>query len=529
MIPAVLLVGPLLLACGGGASSPGDERVLYLHEALPADGSSFGRVNPRTYDLGSLSTSPPQGMEIRACGDVVAFAGAAGVLPDEALEVREVLYRVWWYSGVGRGVFSLWAPDQGGGLGRLAVSSCAVPVQDPAHEQGFFRTLARVPVGRTMTGRDLAQLHLLLDVASAQVVVGSCPGRASLMVLNPPPDEVLAARDSDGDGETDLAELRGGGDPWRAEDGAPCLEHADPVVVPPLCPAPDVGAARAGPTGVLADAQTWKGEVVRVEGRLEVRGHLRLEGTTLLLAPDRSGRAGLEVVSGGTLEVVEGSVIAAVDPAEGFSLRARPGSTLRLLDSRFDHAGHIELDAQGNADRPGLVVETADAELRGNTIRWSLSALELLAGGLVVEGNTLEHTGTGVLVRAPDVVVRGNHATGGGVFVQVDEGAHRARIEDNVVERVVDTAIAVRDGAQEVVIRGNQLLDVHRALELRGARPIQVRDNLIRPCLKQDFPTWEPGLVVEGNTIARPAPGACRLVLETTRPNDPGPAGRPGP
>lgn len=510
----------LLLGCSSAPSGP-PERVLYLREALPADGSGFGRVNPRAYDLGSLSTSPPDRMEIRACGDVVAFAGAGAVLADEQLQVDEVLYRVWWYSGVGRGVFSLWTPEQGGGLARAAVSSCAVSTDDPAHEAGFFRSVLRVPVGRTLSGRDLAQLHVLLDVASAQVIVGSCPGRASLVVLNPPSDAVLRERDSDGDGRSDYDELYGTGDPWRPDDAGACLRHADPVAALPSCAAPALDDPRAGPVGELSDQQLWSGEVVRVEGTLTVRGRLRLEGATLVLAPGPSGRAGIEVLPGGVLEVVDGSALVAEDPAEGFSLLAREGSRLRLVDSRIDHPGHIELDPRGNAERAGVVVSTRDAEIRGNTVRFGLSAFEILADGVVLEGNRLEHDGTGVLVRGADVVLRGNTAVGGGVFVQVDDTGHRTRIEGNRVERTVDTAIAVRGGARGVVIVDNQLIDVHRALELGGARPLELRGNTLQSCLRQTLPEPGEGLLVADNQVARPNPERCRVVLESSGPTDP--------
>lgn len=524
----LLATGGLCVATLGCRGNPAPERVLYLREAQPAAGSAFGRVNPRTFDLGSLSAAPPDRMELRACGDVVAFAGAPEVLPDKGIEVREVMYRIWWTSGVGRGLLSLWAPGQGGGLAAHPVSSCVVPTSDPAHEAGFFKTVARVPVGRTLSAADLAGLHVLLDVAGAYVVVGSCPGRASMIVINPPPDEVLAARDSDGDGTSDLDELMGTGDPWRADDGGPCLAHADPVAEMPHCPVATVqGEERDG--GVLTGEQRWEDQEVRLRGPLRVEGTLRIVDSRVSLLPDDEGRAGIEVVEGGRLEVVEGSLLAAADPAVGFSLRARRGSALLLEGSELQHIGTLDVDESGYARWEGVVIETSDAAVRGSTFRWGLSALELMGAGVVVEDNTFEHDGTAVLVRASGVVLRGNRSVGGGVFARVDAGADGALIEGNRLERTVDMGIKVLDGVSGVRIVGNHFEHVHQGIEYRRVEELELRDNTVRACIQPFLPLLSeapPGVVAQGNTVLRPDPAACRIVLPANQP-DQYPGGAP--
>lgn len=280
----------------------------------------------------------------------------------------------------------------------------------------------------------------------------------------------------------------------------------------------------------LRGEQHWEGRRLRLRGPVRVEGSLRIDGGTVLFAPDEAGRAGLELVPGSSLEVSGGALLGAADPARGWALLARGGSRLSLVDSQVHHLGTIVLDDRGYSSSEGLVIDTSQAEVRGNTFRWGLGVLDVQAPGVIIRGNRFEHNGSAVLIRAPRVQVEENTVLGGGLFVRVDSGGDQARIAGNRLERTIDVGIKITDGVGGVVVEDNIFENVHQGIEYRRVQQLVLRNNQVQACIQPFLPLLSqapPGVQAEGNSTPAPDRSACRIVQDANAP-DHYPGDQPG-
>jgi hypothetical protein len=232
-------------------------------------------VNPQASDLGRFSHDPPQAAEQRSCGTVVAFASDGDLFDAESLPVHEVLYRAWWYSGSRRCTFNLAAPEMEAGFASLPLAACDLSPADPSLAGGYVLTAVRVATDVTLTRSQVEGLFLAVDASGSTIQVSTSPAHPSLLLLNPPSDDELRRRDSDGDGANDWIELfERGSDPYRPDaPGAdplprPLAEWAQPEMAVPALPEPE----RFIESDVLA------GTVELGPGTVARAGNLRVEG-----------------------------------------------------------------------------------------------------------------------------------------------------------------------------------------------------------------------------------------------------------
>ncbi len=525
---------PLLvaLACGappsdpgpaperGSAWSEGEPLVLYLHQALPPEHVQFSRVNRRASDFGSLSPHPPEGPEDRSCSTVVAFGAAQGATPAEGMHVHEVLYRVWWFSGSGRGSFSLHVPGIEGGLAPLPVSVFEGERPRPG---GYALAKGRVPVDRWLDGEQLRQLVLTLDVAQAAVRIPTCAARRSMIVLNPPSDEALAGRDKDHDGHDDLDELLESlRDPFASDpESVDCLGETDalrlPVTQPIRLPRPD----RRLNTAAIRESMVIQDEVVAHAGDLAIASELRLERATLLLEPDPdTGKPPKVTVSaGGSLKILAKSTLAAPDSRVGFHVLVDPDATLEMSDCTVANGGFIALDAQGRVG-----VETAAIYSTANHTRvlhcdlaQNLMALSLIGDDARVEHNRFRRNGTGVLLSGSGATVSSNRSLGDGIFLTFDARSSGNLVRDNEVHSSADAAVRIRPADPPNQLLDNRMLDVNVGINLLPAEPpgaegrFEVKGNTVRSCRQSmtSPPGWDLAPFEADNTLERSTDSAC--------------------
>ena len=528
-----MLLAVLSSGCRGQGDAP---VVLYLREPQPVS-NSFQRVNLGSRDLGTLGLQPPVGGEVRSCGSVVAFASSWDP-PSEGLYLDEVLYRVWWTSGNRRGSFALSAPGLDRAIAQLPVAATPNVHPSPPREQGYVLTTARVPVGRQLSQEQLAGLMLSVDVAGASVAVVTCPRRASLLVLNPPSPQRMAALDSDGDGMSDAdewADFRR--DPYRVEgparDGG-CLPPNEALRPPTLPPAPALPPVdRVLESLHDVDTLRFSHETVLVRGDLCVHGSLVLHDASLLLAPDAHVDRAPQVViaSGASLVVEAGSLVMSTDLACGYHLLVEQGASLSLSDSRFVHGGCITLDADVRL-RPGssaLSVWADDARIQGCSFINNLVALELGGRGAELRDNDFQGNATAVLVLGGGGSVTANRSVADGVFVYVDAPSGGWELRDNEARWTLDVAFRLQSRSSHNRIIGNHVLAASAAVDIgAGARDNRISDNRFLTC-KSVVQAQEEVLganVLEDNLSTRSEDPACRGYMDLTGPPDP-PGGSP--
>lgn len=481
----VLIYALSILGCSG-EPEPTRPHVLYLREALPQDGSTFPRINPEQWDLGSLSREPPAGDEVRFCGDVVAFASDQSLFK-EPLYVDEILVRVWWRSGTGRGRFALWIPDIEGDIGATFEAACERPEGNPRMVSGMHLTTFRADVERTLSPEQLAQLHLLIDVAGASVAVGSCSGQASMLILNPPSQTTLSGWDSDGDGRSDLDELSGITNPLIADlDAARCppLDEFPAPLTSGVAPLPETE-----PLPSVLPSAALTGQYHHT-GWLEVRAPLVLDGATLIFHPDEEGRAGIEVHPGGSL-TVNAARLAAGDPGRGFAIHSHLGSTITMRDAVVDHPGTLTVSNAGRVDQQGMRLQSDDVTITGTVFRHGLSVLQLGGARPRVEGCTFLGNGTSVMVSGEGARIHNNTSEHDGNFVFIDHSARDVQITGNHILRSIDRSIFIKDGAEGVTVEGNTINLSRYGVVNAGASDTHYVGNTIRYC-RDPFLPAEP-------------------------------------
>ena len=401
---------PLLLPVVAACAGPTDgETRLYLREALPPGPDRFPRTNAEQWDLGSLSTLPPESEEVRACGDVVIFGAAAGGPLDGP--VGAVDWDVWWSTGTGRATLALHARGEAQPLAVVREAGCAWPAGDPRRDGNLFRTYARSLLAGAPSSAEPGSLYLAVEGSGSDVRVRSCPaGPSSLVVHRVAPEDPLGPAPAGQSG---------------------CALPAPALVPPPLPPPP--APVRVLPPRI--DGETRLGdEVIAVIGDVRVSGPLHLDGTTLVFQAGVDGAVpNLRLGPGSSLHA-SGAQLLAADPALGFRLTTAVGVPSVWVDTVVDHPGAVTWDHRGRPLARGLHFD-GPVEIRGGAVRHGLVALALRGPGSRVEGTRFVGNATALRVEAPDVELVDLHSTLDGLFLHVDEGATGLRVRGARIER----------------------------------------------------------------------------------------------
>jgi hypothetical protein len=490
VLPALLL--PLALV---GCTRPPDSLVLFLRQGRPGPAVRFGRVDVDSNDFGSLSLDPPSAGEDRSCGSVVAFGAAEGLELPPRLELREVLYQLWWYSGSGRGQLGLNAPGLGEALASLSVVDVGLLGVEGHREAGYSLAQVRVPVDQALTADQLAGLYLSLDVGGASVKVATCPVRPSLVVLNPAEDFEPPA--------------------WATLSSPGCLPPTLALTPPPAEPFAAPRWDRELDQGVSMDSLSLAGEAVLHRGDLEIGGELSLEGATLVLAPGADGEPPRVVLApGASLVLREGSQLVAKSPSTGFHLRAEAGSRVEIVDSTVRWGGFLQLrdDGRVTPTEVALDLEGADAVVRGSRLEGNIVALRLSGGGATVEGNRFSRNATAIEGRDSGGRVVGNHSDADGLFLRLDHSSAGWVVQDNTIQHSLDMGLWLDGAGAQHTVRGNHILDANAGIAItdRGDYAI-VEDNRVRTCR---YPVVRHGLepdpaILELNTLEQSAFEGC--------------------
>ncbi len=457
------LLALALAGCTAPESGP-EPLVLYLREGRPGPAVQFGRVDINSNDFGSLSRQPPTAGEERSCGSVVAFGSQAGLQRPEQLRVHEVLYRLWWYSGSGRGQLGLNAPGPGGPL-------AAVPVVDPViegtggrREDGYALVDLRVPVDVTLTGEQLDALYLSLDVGGASVKMATCPVRPALVALNP--------------GEA--PSLPGWAEPEAPSCLPPTLALSPEPVEAPASPAP----ARELETGGSVQDLALEGEHVSHSGDLELRGELSLSGGSLTLRPAADGTPPRVLVrSGATLRLTD-AVLAASQARDGFHILAESGSRVELRGATVAQGGFIRLGDDGRVLPTEVALDIRGAaEIRDTEFHGNVVALRLSGPSPVVTGSSFARNGTAIEAQGGGGLVQGNESTADGLFLRLDRGSSGWQVLDNRIAQSLDMALWLDGRAPQHQVSGNTIIDANAGIAVtdRGDYAV-IEDNRVRTC-----------------------------------------------
>lgn len=478
-------LAPLLLAvgCGSGDRNRGVPVVLYLRRAIPSS-SSFSRVSIAAEDLGTLSPEPPTDLETRACGSVVAYTMTPGSVPVDGIQLDTVLARLWWYSGNHRAYVHLGAPGIDGPLAGAPVA--AAPQDDPRRVGDFTLSTLRLPISRHLSQKQAGGLYLALDATSATVRVASCDSSRSMLVLNPP--HATEQSDADGDGVHDLAELESATrDPFAADpEFLPCLpegrEDKAPAFSPPAIPTTSGRLERA----IIEDNITISGRILAHSGPLEIQGSLRIEAGGLVLAPGAEGRDRRPVIRvrpGGSLEIMDGSVVAPEDPAMGFSIEVAENARLRVHDSRLLYLGMIEIRRDGGVGdhAAGLLINGEDAELLRSRFIGGFEAVRVQASGVHIEDNHFERNGVAVRAEGPGGSLIHNTSLADGTFLELFGEGTGWDVHDNVALHTLDRVFYLRDGGREAKFEDNDMIDVRRGWVVGGQGDGASQDSLEQP------------------------------------------------
>jgi predicted secreted protein len=515
-MPLAFALAALLVGCTEPPPPP--PAPLYLRQRVPREREAFRRVNPEASDLGTFDSLPPTAPEERSCGDVVAFTFDAEAPSPGTQRVEEILVRVWWYGGVGRGTIALSSPAS-----ELLLAQAPVTIgTDATTTGGYGMSLLRLPVGRDLPEDQLAGLYLTLDSANSAVKIATCPGQRSLLLLNPPSDAELAAADSDGDGMNDLEELRQGRDPWdRDPPPGLCLPPVGTVTPPAIPPPPELptGGERLG-LSRLEDERAVRDGVLRHAGDLLIAGSLRLEGSWLILEPDpTTGMAPTVKVDRGAELVLSGATIAPSEERRGYRVVVDPEAKLVLEDSTVLWGGSLVLDDRGYPAASGTAFQIAgdDRTVRGNRFVGNLNALRMYGEGTAVLDNRFEGNGLDIFVEGARGRVVGNSSEGSGSFLRLDctetrPGQEGWRVEDNTVRWWIDTALVSQHSRASHLLKGNRLLDGNEAIDLEQGGPRhRLEDNELVTCRGQQdpFTTALSGHELEGNRWRRSTHEGC--------------------
>ena len=490
VLPALLL--SLALA---GCTRPPDTLLFYLRQGRPGPAVQFGRVDVDSNDFGSLSLEAPTRGEDRSCGSVVAFGAAEGLDLPPRLEIHEVLYQLWWYSGSGRGQLGLNAPGLGEPFASLPVVDVGLLGAEGHREAGYSLAQVRVPVDQALTAEQLAGLYLSLDVGGASVKVATCPIRPSLVVLNPEEGVEPPA--------------------WGTVSSPNCLPPTLALVPPPAEPFASPRWDRELDGDVSIEGLSLVDEAVLHRGYLEISGELVLEGATLVLAPGAGGEPPQVVLApGASLVLREGSVLVAKSPSTGFHLRAEAGSRVEIVDSTVRWGGFLRLrdDGRVTPTEVALDLEGPDAVVRGSRFEGNIVAMRLSGGGAVVEGNTSARNATAIEARGQSGRVAGNHSDADGLFLRLDRSSSGWEVQDNTIQHSLDMGLWLDGSGEQHTVRGNSILDANAGIAVtdRGEYAI-VENNRVRTCR---YPVVRHGLepdpsILEGNTLEQSSYEGC--------------------
>jgi len=452
-VPRYAALALLAAGCSAqtGARSGDDATVLYLREAVPAQGSSFDWVGTVTRDLGTLSPEPPASLERRSCGSVIAFAATPGTIPGASVVLDDVLVNVWWATGNQRAWLHLGAPGVTGALADAPL--IAAPTGDPRRAGAYTQSTVRLPVGRTLERQQLDGLYLAIEATSAMVRMATCDAQPSMLVLNPADEVVL-----------------GGAVPGTPEDCLSSLvEFTAPAFERPTLPTP---GGRLDLSDV-DDELLIEGEVLSQRGALVVRGSLTLRGAGLLLEPGDPGPRQhpiIHVREGGRLELMEGSVLGPMDAPRGFSIIAERGSTVRIHDSTLLYPGFVSIRDDGGREpwAAGVVARGDDLEVLRSRIVGGFEGLDVSGDGARIEGNRFERNGLSIRARGSGGRLADNISVADGTFVELWGEGEGWTVDGNVSVGAFDRAFHLPQGARGARFHDNGFVGTGNRWDFRA-------------------------------------------------------------
>jgi len=217
------------------------------------------------------------------------------------------------------------------------------------------------------------------------------------------------------------------------------------------------------------------GDLMIFNGSIDVEsgGSLALCRTVLRMDCGVTGENGIQVRSGGSLAIANGSALIASEPKWPYWLACRPGSALVLNESRLRDCGWNESDPETS----GPFIETGDIVIRG-------SVVENCPVALVMSG-------------AQNVRVEGSRLSGGYVA---------ARLDNSTLELANSTAGSVWTSSA-VLLNGSRLVCLNSSLD-RDLLDLQDQSSRVEVGWYLDvLALWSDG---------RPAAGAGLTVQDVT-------------
>ena len=142
------------------------------------------------------------------------------------------------------------------------------------------------------------------------------------------------------------------------------------MVAGPLLVSPGVSRAAAvdwtGDT-VISDVRSYTGDTITLTGNLTITGSLTLSGTELAVDCPSCGTYSIDVDAGGTLNILAGSKVHAVDSAAPFLFRVWQDAALTMNDSELHGCGWgggVNFDVTAS----GLYVSSSNVSITNSTL-----------------------------------------------------------------------------------------------------------------------------------------------------------------
>lgn len=469
-------------------AEPSGPLVLYLRGTVPAKPTNIGGVVYGWRDLGSFSPSPPMGAESRGCGTVVAFGQNHKIFSGDELYVRDVLFRVWWNSGVWRASYALSVPSMPEPLAVVPVAAYKVAEGDYHFQDGYYLTTLRAKVDRTLTREQIQRLFFGVEVYHAKIMVATSPTHTSMVVLNPPTDAQLKGQDHDHDGVDDFHEL------WKTHRNPFLADPEQVTTLEPILPGakerrwlverPVLPSARRA-IGRVAQTLVLTGERFRHRGDIFVDGSLTLDRTAIYLLSDSSGAPpGIHVSAGGKLHVKGGSTLAAGDAAVGFYVDVERGAEVVLEDSSVHYGGAAVPKANGGCDRyPAVALRGDNARVTRCRFYNSYNALHIKAHGARVEHNKFVNNSLAILAGGLGARIAHNTSIHDIGFLDFGETSGSHQVTANKINASQDWGIRLKHSHAAQRIEDNVITGCNTGIDVDAkAPPSLIRGNSISEC-----------------------------------------------
>jgi len=158
---------------------------------------------------------------------------------------------------------------------------------------------------------------------------------------------------------------------------------------------------------VVNGTESYRDQVIELNGNLIIEGggNLTFRNVTLKLNCAYDGQYGIQVKTGGSFYVLEGSVITAVDPSYEYYFSV--GSTFRMNHSELHESGY-EAGGMGSV---GLTIESTDDAIVENSLisnNW-VGIMCYWASPIIRNNNISSNANTGICLGNSNATIEGNH------------------------------------------------------------------------------------------------------------------------